>query len=287
MRPYFEILRVKQWIKNFFVLVPLVYSKHLFDEAYLTEGVLAFVAFSFVSSVVYIINDIFDADSDRNHPVKKLRPVAAGKISKNNAWIYAFFVLVPVFISAALLNTEFRLILAAYLVINFLYSVKLKHVVLIDLFIIAAGFMLRVIGGGLAINVEISSWLILTTMFVSLFLAVMKRRSELDNHGTKVGTRRVLESYSYSYIDQISSVAAGSVIVCYALYTTSERTISVFNTEYLVYTTPFVVFGIFRFMFLVHINQKGENTSEVIGKDIPSLMNILFYILTVLLIIYL
>lgn len=287
MRPYFEILRVKQWIKNFFVLVPLVYSKHLFDEAYLTEGVLAFIAFSFVSSVVYIINDIFDADSDRNHPVKKFRPVAAGKISKSNAWIYAFFVLVPVFISAALLNTEFRLILAAYLVINFLYSVRLKHVVLIDLFIIAAGFMLRVIGGGLAINVEISSWLILTTMFVSLFLAVMKRRSELDNHGTKVGTRRVLESYSYSYIDQISSVAAGSVIVCYALYTTSERTISVFNTEYLVYTTPFVVFGIFRFMFLVHINQKGENTSEVIGKDGPSLMNILFYILTVLLIIYL
>lgn len=286
MRPFLRLLRAKQWIKNLFVLVPLVYSRHLFDPEYVREALMAFIAFSLVSSVVYIINDIFDAESDRNHPVKKNRPIAAGQVSKTNAWLYAIGLLVPVLLIALSLNRAFQLILFGYLTINFFYSVKLKHVVLIDLFIIAAGFMLRVIGGGLVINVEISSWLILTTMFVSLFLAVMKRRSELDNQGVSVGTRKVLESYSFSYIDQISSVAAGSVIVCYALYTMSERTIMVFHTDKLIYTTPFVVFGIFRFMFLVHLNQKGENTSEVLGKDIPSLLNILFYALTVLLIIY-
>ncbi len=286
MSPYIKILRPKQWIKNFFVLVPLVFSQHLFDYTFTWIAVQSFIAFSIVSSIVYIVNDIFDVESDRNHPTKKMRPVASGAISKQNAWIYAGLLLAVVYLISYRMNTGFNLLLLSYLVINFLYSIRLKHVVLIDLFIIAAGFMLRVIAGGVSIDVEISSWLILTTMFISLFIAVMKRRSELENQGDKVNTRKVLESYSYSYIDQISSVAATAVIVCYALYTMSDRTVMVFNTDKLIYTTPFVVFGIFRFMFLVHLNQKGENTSEIITGDAPTLINLLLYITTVLLIIY-
>jgi 4-hydroxybenzoate polyprenyltransferase len=285
---YFRLLRVPQWIKNFFVFVPLVFSQHLFEKDYFLLVIAGFVIFCLVSSIVYVFNDIIDAESDRLHPVKKVRPVAAGKISKSNALITAFSLIIIAGISLTQFNIGFTIAVLSYFVLNIFYSFSIKHVVILDIFSIAAGFMLRVVAGGLIIGVAISSWLLLTTMFISLFLAVIKRQSELklNTDDSNLVTRKVLSSYSLDFTKQISTITASGVIICYALYTVSPRTISGFGTENLIYTTPFVVFGIFRYMYLVHQNNKGENTTEIMLTDLPMILNILLYIVTVTLIIY-
>jgi 4-hydroxybenzoate polyprenyltransferase len=240
-----------------------------------------------LSSVVYVINDIVDAEADRHHPLKKMRPIASGKISNTNGITIAIILLALGLLLSIYTNSMFKIFALLYLVINIFYTFKLKHLVLLDIFSIAAGFMIRVTAGALIISVEISSWLILTTMFLSLFLAVMKRRSELVVVGDEQSsTRKVLEFYSTNFIDQMATIAAAGVIISYALYTVSLRTITVFQTEHLIYTTPFVVFGIFRYMFLVINHNKGENTTEIMVTDIPMIMNILLYSLTTIVIVY-
>ncbi|NOX19143.1 MAG: decaprenyl-phosphate phosphoribosyltransferase [Chlorobi bacterium] len=280
-----RLIRVKHWVKNGFVFVPLVFSKHLFNADYFTETIVAFFAFCFASSIVYVINDIQDVESDRAHTKKKSRPIASGRISFKKA--YAVILLMIVLLGAVSLKLpeNFHFILTAYIVLNVAYTFILKKIVLLDLISIAAGFMLRVLGGAYAINVQVSTWLILTTLFVSLFLAVMKRRSEIESQGENA-TREVLESYSIKFIDQISSITAAAVIICYALYSVSERTVQYFHTEYLVYTTIFVIYGIFRYLYLVHNMQKGEDTSEIIFSDLPTLINLVLYGATVIYIVY-
>jgi 4-hydroxybenzoate polyprenyltransferase len=183
-------------------------------------------------------------------------------------------------------NTSFILILVSYVVINIFYTLYLKNIVIVDLACISLGFLLRVIGGALIIYIYISSWLILTTLFISIFLAVMKRRSEIvlnaDNE-----TRKVLGEYNLSFIDQISAISAACVIICYALYSVAERTVEYFQTENLVYSSIFVVFGIFRYMYLVFKKSKGENPTEIMLTDIPMITNLVFYSVTVYFIIYL
>ncbi len=288
LKNYFKLLRVPQWIKNFFVFVPLIFAKQLFNFQSLTEVLLGFTLFSFTASIVYIINDIIDADSDRQHPEKKNRPIASGKIKPSTGIITAFILLIITVVLSFGVNISFILLLAAYLVLNILYTFSFKHIVLLDIFSIAAGFVLRVIAGAVIINVEVSSWLILTTMFISLFLAIMKRRSELNysiEEGSKV-SRKVLSQYSKRYTEQIASIAASGVIICYALYTVSERTISIFHTDNLIYTLPFVAFGIFRYMYLVFIGKKGENTARLLATDIQMIINLFLYIITTIYIIY-
>ncbi|HED08438.1 MAG TPA: decaprenyl-phosphate phosphoribosyltransferase [Ignavibacteria bacterium] len=288
LKNYFKLLRVPQWIKNFFVFVPLIFAKQLFNFQSLTEVLLGFTLFSFTASIVYIINDIIDADSDRQHPEKKNRPIASGKIKPSTGIITAFILLIITVVLSFGVNISFILLLAAYLVLNILYTFSFKHIVLLDIFSIAAGFVIRVIAGAVIINVEVSSWLILTTMFISLFLAIMKRRSELNysiEEGSKV-SRKVLSQYSKRYTEQIASIAASGVIICYALYTVSERTISIFHTDNLIYTLPFVAFGIFRYMYLVFIGKKGENTARLLTTDIQMIINLFLYIITTIYIIY-
>ncbi len=287
MKDIFKLIRVPQWIKNFFVFIPLVYSRNLFHTDYLIKSLTAFFIFCLLSSVVYVINDIIDAEADRHHPLKKMRPIASGKISNANGITIAIILLALGLLLSIYTNSMFKIFAGLYLVINIFYSFKLKHLVLLDIFSIAAGFMIRVTAGALNISVEISSWLILTTMFLSLFLAVMKRRSELVVAGDEQSsTRKVLEFYSTNFIDQMATIAAASVIISYALYTVSLRTVTVFQTEHLIYTTPFVVFGIFRYMYLVINHNKGENTTEIMVTDIPMIMNILLYSLTTIVIVY-
>ena len=288
IKHYLKLFRVPQWIKNFFVFVPLLFSHNLFDFNYFITVFWGFLAFCLTSSIVYIINDLFDIEHDKLHPVKKLRPLASGKISKSNAILASVFLGVCLLILASNLPIRFDIILGAYLLLNVLYSSILKNIVLLDVFSIAAGFMLRVIGGAFIIGVYISNWLILTTMFISLFLAIMKRKSELQLalNGESSSTRKVLSYYSLEFTNQIATIAASGVIICYALYTVASRTVSVFGTEKLIYTTPFVVFGIFRYMFIVFMNKKGENTSEEILTDIPMILNAFLYILFTVLIVY-
>ena len=288
IKNYLKLIRIPQWIKNFFVFVPLLFSQHLFDSDYFLTVSTGFLAFCFTTSAVYIFNDIVDVDADRAHPVKKLRPIASGKISKLSAIIFAIILLIIVLVLTTFFNLSFTISLAIYFILNVFYSTTLKHIVLLDIFSIAAGFLIRVIAGALIINVEISSWLLLTTMFISLFLAVMKRQSELRlvAEDETAATRKVLSNYSLDFTSQMATIAASAVIICYALYTVSSRTVSIFGTEKLIYTTPFVVFGIFRYMFLVYLNKKGENTTEIMITDLPMIFTVLLYILTTTLIIY-
>lgn len=288
LKNYFNLLRIPQWIKNFFIFVPLIFSQHLFEQDYVKLSLLGFIIFSFISSSIYIINDLIDINEDKLHPIKRFRPIPAGLISKGTAAAVASILAIGSFALLSLTNIKFGGTVLTYFVITILYSLKLKNIVILDVFTIAAGFMLRILGGAFIISVEISSWLILTTMFISLFLAVMKRRSELkfvtaDDAGS---TRKVLVHYSTEFIDQMSTVTSAGVIICYALYTVSQRTVSIFKTEHLIYTTPFVVFGIFRYMYLVYIGKKGENTTEILVSDLPMIFNIIIYVLVVIAIIY-
>jgi len=295
---FLRLIRVHQWIKNVFVFVPLLFSLHLFDKVYFITTLSAFVVFCLASSAIYVINDLVDIESDRAHPVKRNRPLPSGAISQTAAIITASLLLVLVFWLMMYFNTEFILLVVVFVALNVLYSFWLKDLVLLDVFSIAAGFSIRVLAGAFVIQVPISSWLLLTTMFISLFLGVMKRRSELvlvnDNlrqnvestEQTGTNSRKVLAQYSLNFADQMATVAATGVIVCYALYSVAPRTVSVFQTERLIYTTPFVVFGIFRFMYLEYMSGKGENTTRTLATDLPMIINMLLYITAIIMVIY-
>ncbi len=283
---YARLLRVSNWIKNLFLFVPWLFAKQMFFKESSLEIVTAFFSFCFISSFVYIINDLFDLENDRYHPVKKSRPLVTGEVGIREAAILIIITAAASLLLAFQLNGRFILIIAAYAGLNFFYSIKLKDIVIIDIFTIAAGFVLRIAAGAVAIDVVISKWLLLTTLFISLFLAVMKRRGELTAHPGNGKSRKVLSEYTTQMIDQISMVASAGVIICYALYTVADQTIARFRTERLIYTTAFVVYGIFRYTYLTHKKQNTENVAEVIIKDIPMLINLLLYIITVTIIIY-
>ncbi len=288
IKNYFQLLRVPQWIKNLFVFVPLLFSLHLFEENYFISTLQAFVIFCLASSFIYIINDIIDIKADAVHPQKKYRPLPSGKISIQSALITAIIIFVSLVVLSFFSPTEFIYFLASFILLNVLYSFYFKHIVILDVFSIAAGFTIRVLGGAAIIDVPVSSWLILTTMFISLFLGVMKRHSELEQitELEKTPTRKVLAEYSLTFTNQMATVAAAGVIICYALYTVSQRTVSVFGTENLIFTTPFVVFGIFRFMYLEYLNQKGENTTQIMLTDVPMIITVILYIAATVLIVY-
>ena len=285
---YLKLVRVPQWIKNFFVFVPLLFSQHLFDVDYFSTTLFAFVVFCLASSLIYVINDIIDIEADKAHPTKKNRPLPAGLISKRSALIVAVVLTAVIVILLPQFNKEFLYFVTAFVLLNVLYSFWFKHIVILDVFSIAAGFSIRVLAGAVVISVPISSWLILTTMFISLFLGVMKRHSELilvaENENAP--SRKVLSQYSLNFADQMATVAAAGVIICYALYTVSERTVSAFGTENLIYTTPFVVYGIFRFMYLEYISNKGDNTTKIVFSDLQIIFTVLIYTITAVLIIY-
>ncbi len=284
---FIKLLRITNWFKNIFVFVPLVFSKHLFEKDYFISSLIAFFSFSLAASFVYVVNDIFDAEKDSYHPTKKNRPIASGIISKNTAMIFAliiFLVLIPLLLISK--NYFFTFIIIGYIIVNYFYSRILKEIVIVDIFCIAIGFMLRIVGGAITISVYISSWLILTTLFLSLFLAVMKRRAELSSISETRNQRTVLEDYSINFVDQVSAITASGVIISYALYSVADRTIIMFGTEYFVITTLFVVFGIFRYMFLVINKNIGENIVNALFKDVPMIVNLVLYVIVSLLIIY-
>ena len=287
---YFKLLRPKQWVKNLFVFAALVFSQHLFDWEYAKLSLMAFALFSATASIVYILNDIVDRDRDRAHPKKRHRPIASGAISLPSAistGIIIFAVVVP---TAFGLPVKFGLCVALYFVMNVSYSFFLKEMVLIDVFVSAIGFMLRVVGGAFVIGVPISSWLILTTMFLSLFLAVAKRRGELVMQGNKQAeghTRKVLEHYSIEFTEQLCTICAAGFVISYALYTVSDRTVKMFGTENLILTTPFVLFGVFRYLYLLHKKNLGESPTEIVLTDVPMILNFIAYALAMFAIIYL
>ncbi|MGK9477340.1 decaprenyl-phosphate phosphoribosyltransferase [Melioribacter sp. OK-6-Me] len=283
---YLRLVRVKSWIKNLFVFVPLIFSKSLLDPNSLLLALMAFFSFSLASGFVYIINDIFDVEYDRSHPVKKDRPIACGKISiKESLFIAATILILLIFILSTS-NTQFIFILATYIIINFLYTLYLKNMVILDVMIIAFGFLLRVAGGAVIINVELSGWLILATVFISLFLAVIKRRVEYSTYEKIELKRKVLADYSMELFNILIAITGGGIIISYSLYSISEHTLREFDTKALVYTVLFVIYGVFRYLYLAIKQNRGEDPAELVLSDIPTILNAILYILCVIVIIY-
>lgn len=283
-----SLARPKQWMKNFFVFAPILFAGQLLNADLMFKNILAFIAFSFTSSIVYIINDIVDREADRAHKKKRFRPLASGEVNVKEAIILAIIIAIVAVLILLKLNYVFAIVVSIYLVLNVLYTIKLKHIVILDVFIISLGFMLRVEGGAAAIEVPISSWMILTAMFLSLFLAISKRRAELSSseNDNLENQRKVLGHYDITFTDQINTVAVTGTIICYALYTVSEKTVNTFHTENLIYTTPFVIYGMFRYLYLLHKKNLGESPEQIVTKDISLIINIIFWFASAFAIIY-
>lgn len=280
-------MRPKQWVKNFFIFAPLVFSENLFDGALVLRSVLAFAIFCLLSGCVYILNDIMDLEKDRLHPIKRFRPLASGQISVTAARAFAVFLFVVSFLFSYYLDQSFCIIACVYFLLNILYSFYLKNVVIVDVFIVASGFFLRVLGGAEVINVSVSSWLLICTILLALFLAFSKRRHEiviLDEEA--VQHRKILAEYSPYFLDQMISVATASTVVSYILYTLSEETVTKFHTRALIFTVPFVLYGIFRYYYLIHQKKGGGNPTTALLTDKPLMINTVLWILTSGLIIY-
>jgi 4-hydroxybenzoate polyprenyltransferase len=284
----FKLIRPKQWIKNLFLFAALIFAKELFQLDPVLTAIRAFAVFCLTASGVYIINDIIDVEADRAHPKKRFRPIAAGVISVSQAIILLVVVCCLAVFLIWPLPPMYKLIVAAYFVMNLAYTFKLKEVMLLDVFIIAAGFMLRVLGGAYAIGVVVSSWLVLCTMFISLFLGFAKRRGELvamQAAGAQ-SERKVLQHYRLGLIDQLLTITAAGTVISYALYTVAPRTLEVFGTDKLIYTTVFVMYGIFRYLHLVHATDTTENPTAVVASDIPIITVAALWILTCVMLIY-
>ncbi len=284
----FELIRPKQWIKNLFVFAPILFAGQLLNFPLLFQNILAFIAFCGVSSSVYVLNDIMDVESDRAHKKKRYRPIAAGDVSIAQAKILFVILLIFTAVICFNLNSLFSFTILLYFINNIIYTFKIKNVVLLDVFSISMGFILRVIGGAVAINVDVSSWMIITTIFISLFLGISKRRAELSgpNQENLEKQRKVLSDYDVVFVDQMNTVAATGTIIAYALYTVSEKAISSFHSDKLIYTTPFVIYGIFRYLYLLHKKNLGESPTQIVTKDIPIIINSLLWLIACALIIY-
>lgn len=287
IRSLVRSLRPAQWAKNLFVLAPLVFGGLLRDEDAVLSAFLALVAFCAASSSIYLVNDIRDREEDRLHPLKRLRPIAAGTLPMPTA-VAATAVLAGVALAIAVwLGTGFAVVLGTYLVLNVLYTFWFKHMVILDVMSIGLSFVLRVEAGGQAASVEVSRWLFLCTIFLSLFLAFSKRRHEITLLAEAAsGQRRVLDHYSPAFLDQMINVVTASSVLAYALYAVAPETVEKYGTQNLIYTIPLVLYGIFRYLYLMYQRPGERNPTEAILRDGPFLINILLWGLAVVWIVY-
>jgi 4-hydroxybenzoate polyprenyltransferase len=280
-------LRPTQWPKNVFVLAPLVFGGLLLNAQVATRAVLALVAFCCASSAIYLINDIRDREEDRRHPLKRLRPIAAGTLGVPAAIVAALVLAGAATGIAVVLGRPFGMILAAYLILNLLYTFWFKHMVILDVMWIAISFVLRVEAGSKATGIGVSSWLFLCTTFLALFLAFSKRRHEITLLADRAaGQRPVLDHYSPAFLDQMINVVTASAVVSYALYAVAPETVQKYHTQDLVYTIPLVLYGIFRYLYLMYQRPGERNPTEAILRDAPFLINILLWGLAVVWIVY-
>lgn len=280
-------MRPRQWLKNFFVFAALIFSRRLTDADAALSVALTFLAFCLASSAAYLVNDVLDRENDRRHPVKAQRPVASGALSVAAALGSALLLWAGALLLSWRVNLHVMGIVLGYLLLQLLYSFLLKKVVILDLFVIAAGFVLRVAAGAEAIPVPISSWLFVCTVLISLFLGTAKRRHELLNLKNAAEHRATLGKYSPYLLDQMMVVTAAATVVSYSLYTLSEETVRKFGSDHLKWTIPFVLFGLFRYLYLIHARRQGDQPEKVLLADTPLLVNVLLYGLAVALVLYL
>jgi 4-hydroxybenzoate polyprenyltransferase len=287
-----ESLRPKQWTKNLLVFVGAVFSQRLGQPDVLLRSFAGFLAFSLLSGSVYLLNDVMDVESDRLHPRKSRRPIASGRLSVSAAWVALPVLWVIVAALAFWLGVPFTLTLGVYLVSNMLYSLWLKHQVILDVFLIANGFVLRAVAGVLLVRrvdpqTPMSPWLLVCTFFGALFLGASKRRRELLNAGTGAASQRaVLRAYTTELLEVMLTVAATCTLLAYALYTIWPATVAKFHTEALLVTVPIVAYGVFRYLHLVRISETSEDPSVVLLTDRPIQVTVLLYLAVVVWVLY-
>lgn len=268
LAPAVKLLRPHQWLKNGFVLLGLVFSHRWHETPLLAAVAMAFASFCAMASAVYVFNDIVDADSDRRHAKKRHRPIASGKVPVAAAWVLCGVLGVASLTFAAWVSPAAVALVGCYAAINVVYSYRLKHIVIVDVFVISAGFMLRILTGTLGAGIPPSEWLLLCGMMLTLLLGFGKRRAELMlSMPDGVPVRKVLTQYDLALVDQLLSVTAGCAILSYSIYTVSSETIRLHGTNKLVYTVPFIVYGIFRYLFLLHRLGMGHDTARDLLTD--------------------
>lgn len=280
-------LRPEQWTKNLVIFAALLFGQKLLDREAVTSALAAFAVFCGLSGVVYLVNDVMDRDADRQHPTKSTRPIASGAIVPSKALAAAAAIGLVSLAAAWTLGSAFFVTAGTYLALLACYSGPIKHVMILDVLTIAIGFVLRAVAGAVAINVPISHWLLVCTILLALFLALSKRRHEIvllaDN---ATSHRRILSEYSPYLLDQMIGVVTASTLMAYALYTVSPETIERFGSDRLLLTLPFPLYGIFRYLYLVHQKQGGGSPAEMLLTDRPLLVCVGFWVAAVIIILY-
>jgi len=280
-------LRPSQWTKNLLVFAGLLFGMQLFVPSAVVRALAAFAIFCGLSGVVYLVNDIIDRDSDRRHPIKQKRPIASGALSVQAAAVSAIVIGALALTASVALGWTFALVAAAYLGLQALYSSSLKHVVIIDVLTLSFGFVLRAVAGAVAVNVEFSHWLLVCTILLALFIALNKRRHEITLLAGDAATHRpILGEYSEYLLDQMIAVVTASTLISYVFYTISPETQEKFGTQWLGLTIPFPLYGIFRYLYLVHRREGGGSPSELLLTDRPLLVCVALWAIAVAVIIY-
>lgn len=292
MGKYFKLLRVEQWVKNLFVFTPLFFSGNLTHISLLSKSIFAFVIFSLTASSIYILNDYKDIESDRQHPVKKNRPLASGAISKKagiSLFVFLILAVLSIFVFGKVYFQaeffKFSIIILSYFILNLAYTFNLKHVAIVDVSIIAIGFVLRVLAGGYATGIITSQWAILLTFVLALVLAVGKRRGELINANISGQTRKALDGYNVQFADIVLSVAITLAIICYLMFTLTPEVQDKFGKR-VFYTVLFVVFAFLRYLQQTLVYNKTESPTKIVYKDTYIQITLLLWIISFLLLIY-
>lgn len=268
-----EQLRVRQWTKNLLLFAAAIFSIDTITTADFGQVVMAFLMFCFVSSCVYVLNDYVDREADRNHPTKRFRPMASGALKPSVAISFASSLFVASIGYAFYMDAAFGALLIGYFALNVAYSFKLKHLVIFDIMTIAVGFVLRAIGGGLVIEEELTSWFLLCIMLVSLFLAISKRWHEAHLQDASPGAhRKVLQHYTTELLSQLKTIVTTATIICYSLFTFTSG-----HSSNLMWTIPLVIYGIFRYLYLIHVKGAGGSPEKVLIEDKPILLTVALY----------
>src|SRR5512139_345157 len=279
-------LRPHQWTKNLVVLAALAFSKHLFDADAVVRAGAAFVVFCALSGAAYLANDLVDAERDRAHPVKRNRPIASGALAPPVARAAGASLFALGLLASWALGPGFFLCALAYLGLNLAYTFGLKNLVILDVLAIAVGFVLRAVAGAVVIQVVFSSWLVVCTLLLALFLSLAKRRHELVTLEDAAGHRSILAEYSPYLLDQMTAVVTASCLMAYAFYTLAPETVEKYRTDRLALTIPFVIYGIFRYLYLVHRKEQGGSPTEVLLADRPLLAAVALWAAAVIAIVY-
>lgn len=287
LREVIRLLRPTQWSKNAVVFGALIFSKHLFHlDSFLLVS-LGFVAFCAVASGAYVMNDIRDCERDRRHPLKSLRPLPAGRVAIPTAVLLSLILMVGGIVGAFVLQRQFGVLVTLYVALQFAYTFWLKEVVILDVMAIAAGFVIRAGAGGVVIGVPVSPWLIICTFLLMLFLGFSKRRHELLLlEASATDHRASLREYSPYFLDQMIAVVTASTVVAYAIYTVSPEVAEKLGTDRLYLTIPFVLFGIFRYLYLVHQRDEGGNPTQLLLSDRPLLLDVVLWVVTCAVLLY-